>query len=96
MVKKSNQDMNMASKPSVAITKECLTLEWTQKDVKIHSDPEPLRKMLFGNGNALVQEEEGIEKHRRTPLWVITPTTDIHQSRSIFANPSVGMHDGRT
>ena len=63
MVKKSEQDMSMASKPSVAITKESLTQEWTQKDVKIHSDPKPLSEMLVGNGNALVQEEEGVEKH---------------------------------
>ena len=63
MVKESHQDMSMASKPSVAITKECLTQEWTQEYVKIHSDPEPLSEMLVGNGNALVEEEEGIEKH---------------------------------
>ena len=42
------------------------------------------------------EEEEGIDKYRRSRLWIVTSTSDINLSRSILPNRAIGMNNYRS
>ena len=74
------QSMNMATQTPMTIAEKRPTEEGLQEEAQVHANTQPLTETIVGHCLTGIQAKERVVAWRRSPLGIITATTNVDQS----------------